>query len=85
MGEYYEGSIRNFKPDDDEKTKYIDADYMEFSFSELIEIAKEKWGDDIDLDKLEISPDYIHTRCLGYDLYDPMDYDKYLVMTYQKN
>tara|TARA_R110002020_G_scaffold86013_1_gene212191 strand:+ start:350 stop:574 length:225 start_codon:yes stop_codon:yes gene_type:complete len=72
-------TIVNYTPTDTDTTMYI---LGEAPLSEIIEKSKDKWGSDIDFDDIEISSEYIHTRCLGYDLYDSSDYDEYIVVTY---
>lgn len=69
----------DYTPTDDDTTIYI---LGESPLSEIIARSKEKWGDDINFDAIEISSEYIHTRCLTYDLYDSSDYDEYIVVTY---
>ena len=48
--------------------------------AELLEQAKEKWGADISLETLKITPEHIHCYCLGYDRYDSSDYVDYLLI-----
>lgn len=75
-----DGGIKTFWPDDDDKTIYIDRD---LSLSEIIKIAKEKWGDGVDFDNLTIGSEYINTDCLGYDRYDPIDYTQFVVIEHR--
>lgn len=76
------GEIRNYEPDDDEDTLYILSDsFWATSLEEIIERARVKWGSATKIEDLYIKAEYIHTRCLGYDRYDPSDYDCYLVIT----
>ena len=70
-------AIKNAYPTNDDNTLYI-ADDGGISFSDLISRANEHFGS---LDNLTIKPEYIHTRCVNYDLYDAMDYDNYIVIT----
>ena len=82
---YYKRSnsnITDFKPDDTETTLFLECNYDQYSILDIVNRAKEKWGDSIQLDEIEISSEYIHTRCIGYDCYDPGDYENYLVITY---
>lgn len=69
-------TIRDFWPDEDDNTMYI---YGESNLSELIEKIQEKWVG-ISLDEIEISSEYIQTHCLGYDQYDPGDYNNFTVI-----
>jgi hypothetical protein len=84
MGHSYSnnGRIKNFWPDDIEgNTIYLDGS-ASLSLSHIIEKAKEAFGASIDFDDIEISTEYIHTSCLGYDLYDSSDYTCFIVITY---
>lgn len=72
-----DGRIKTFWPDDDDKTIYKARD---IGLSEILELAKEKWGEDIDLDQITIRSEYIHTDCLTYDQYDPSDYTCFVVI-----
>lgn len=83
MGKYIrEGtSIEDFTPDDDENTFYI---CEHACLSEIIDNARTKWGDDVSFENIDIEAKYIHTECLGYDLYDPNDYTRYLKITRNK-
>lgn len=71
------GTIENYEPDNDENHLYIEASYG-LSLTTLLERIKNHFGQDIDFEDLEISSEHIHTRCLGYDLYDSGDYDEYI-------
>lgn len=68
----------NFKPDDTEECFYIEGSA---TFSEIKERAEDYWRASGGFKDLQIEPEYIHTRCLTYDRYDPMDYDNYLCIT----
>jgi len=76
-------SIRDFWPDDTESTIYVDASQAP-TLNDLLAQAQEKWGEDIELSDVRITAEHIHTRCLGYDLHDPSDYDDFVVLTYTK-
>lgn len=54
------------------------------SIADLLSEVKNHFGADVNLDDLLIESEYIHTRCLTYDLFDPTDYDDYLVVTLKK-
>lgn len=74
--------IRNFTPDNTPDTLYIDASlYTSLTLGEIIDKAREHFGDNICFDDLTVNAEHVHTRCLGYDLYDPTDYDDYVVIT----
>ena len=76
MGHHKVGSIEYFHPDDDENTIYIPDNVK---LDELVDIVEQKWPG-IDLSTITIESDYIHTSCLTYDLYDPSDYTKFIVV-----
>ena len=84
MGAYTRAGtqIRDFTPDDTAETLYLDSS-CSWALSDLLERARQKWGEAIAVDDLSIEADYLHTHCLGYDRYDPSDYTKYLVITYR--
>ena len=61
-----------FWPDDTNESFYLTYD-EKIGLTDLIAEAQMKWPG-IRTEDLEIAPRHIHTRCLGYDLYDPGDY-----------
>ncbi len=61
-------------------TLYIHASHSEIAFSDLMEQIMDHFGQEIDVTTLTFEPEYIHTRCIGYDLHDSGDYDNYLVI-----
>ena len=72
--------IRDFWPDDTDMVMYIETGYSSTNLDELIEKINEKWPDS-KLSEFEITSEYIHTSCLGYDLYDSSDYTHFIVIT----
>jgi hypothetical protein len=76
---YYKNSrgIESFEPDETETEFYISEWTGSINIAEILEKCKEKWNID-DPSKIRIHPEYIHTDCIGYDLYDSRDYTKYL-------
>lgn len=70
-------AIENYTPVDTNDTIYL---LDTASLTDIINAVHEKWGD-VDFDNIRVDPQYIHTRCLGYDLYDASDFDNYLVIT----
>ena len=76
-------SMWNYSPDDTDDYFYLLSN-SEYSLSEIIEKAKEKW-ENITLDQITIRSEYIHTRCIYYDLYDPSDYENYLIIVKTKD
>lgn len=75
MGHYKRDGIDCFQPDDTENTFYIP---YSASLSDIVEQVKEKFGSEVDFEDVTITPEYIHTHALGYDLYDASDYDNFL-------
>lgn len=69
------GQIKTFWPDDTEEEFYI-------AFGEdlgtIVQMCKTRWGEDIRLDDIMITPEYIHTDCLTYDSYDSGDWTHFL-------
>lgn len=73
------GLIKDYWPDDTEDTIYITGI---ISIAEVIEKATAKFGN-MDLSKLLVMTDNIHTSCLTYDLYDSSDYTLFTIIQYQ--
>ena len=71
-------TIKNYTPENDAKTLYILGDSI--GINDLIERIKAHFGDDVNMDNITITGTKIHTRCITYDLYDPTDYDNYLII-----
>lgn len=69
--------IQTFWPDDDDSTFYIES-YA--SLGCIMSKAAEKWPG-ASVDDIEITAEYIHTDCLGYDLFDSSDYTNFLRVT----
>lgn len=70
-------TITTFTPDDTEDTIYL-SEYS--SFLDIYNKTNEKWPG-IQLTEVTLHAEHIHTDCLGYDKYDPMDYTNYIVIT----
>lgn len=83
MGDYRDDLGRKcYTPDNDESILYIpQPKYGSIPFGDMMEAIRGHFGEDVDLDSLEIGGEEIHTRCLGYDLYDSGDWDQYLIIT----
>lgn len=73
------GTIKTYWPDDTEDTLYLTSD-SQHSLAAIIELCKEKWPD-VDFNDLLFESEKIHTDCLGYDLYDPMDYTDFIIIS----
>lgn len=75
-----DGSIKTFWPDDTDTVMYVEAGSMfapAVNMADLLQKIYEKW-EDAALTEIEITSEYIHTDCLGYDLYDPGDYTTFI-------
>lgn len=77
------GQIRTYWPDDTDNKLYISTENS-VTLEDIIYRAKQKWGKDISFKDLFISSEHIHTDCLGYDLYDFMDWTTFITITKQK-
>lgn len=75
------GQIQCFWPDETDTGFYLE---YSTTLSDILNQARVKWGEDIDLTKLKISPQYIHTDCLTYDCYDSSDYTNFLLIEYEQ-
>lgn len=83
MAEYKDSrGVRCFTPDDTDTEIYIRSHYESKNLGFILETAREKWGNDINIEDLEIQPEYIHEEALGYDRYDSSDYACYLRIEY---
>lgn len=74
------------EPKNTEKELYIYLGMGEFgssyiSLQSIIDKAREHFGPSFNPENCSIGGEHHHARCLGYDLYDSMDYDNYLVIT----
>lgn len=87
MGEYFrQGTcIRDFTPDETNEMFFLEGEFGDFSLEVLLEKAVEKWGNVANPRNIMIRPQYIHTRCLGYDQYDPCDYDNFLQISIDRS
>lgn len=71
--------IQDFWPDDTDTEMYIQSDSVS-SLQDLLDRAREKWPD-ASMGQIRITAEEIHTACLGYDLYDPIDYTDFIILT----
>lgn len=75
----------NFWPQDSLDTTYIATpSYSEISLQEIIDRARSKWGENVDMDDIRIEAEYIHTDAIFYDRYDPSDYMNFIKLTNTK-
>lgn len=70
-----DNGIRTFWPDNDEKNLYLESSK---TFPEIIEAIEEHWGKGVNMDGLIFEAEHIQIDCLGYDLYDPMDWSYFI-------
>lgn len=79
------GGIRTYWPDDTDTTMYIQtSDSASPTLAELLDKIQTKWPEcsfENLIETITITSEKIHTDCLGYDLYDPMDYTDFIVIT----
>jgi len=70
-------------PENSETILYISCGIgsYQIDFLNMMDSIKSHFGEEISLEELDITAEYIHTRCIGYDLYDSSDYDNYIVIT----
>jgi len=66
------------EPQSDETCLYIKGESL--SLWELIQNAGKHFPD-TDFDQLHVGREHFHARCIGYDRYDPWDYDDYITIT----
>lgn len=71
--------IRDYWPDNTDTKIYIHCDTAAPTLAEILQEIEEKWPGS-SAENIRISAEKIHTHCLGYDLYDPMDYTNFLVI-----
>jgi len=67
-------------PESDKNTLYIPSNGC-LTLDALVSIAKDHFGHDVDLSDLEVEGAKLHTRCVTYDLYDPNDWDDYIIIS----
>jgi hypothetical protein len=48
--------------------------------NEIMEESIKHFGPNVSLSDLSIGREHFHARCIGYDLYDPSDYDDYITI-----
>lgn len=83
MGHYTDTrGVSCFRPDDTDTEFYLESNYTSKSLGLILELARDKWGEDIDIEELHIEPEHIHENALGYDRYDSSDYSNYLRIEY---
>ncbi len=68
------GTVRTFWPDDTATEFYIAEGA---SLVEILEKAQALWPNTCQ-SRIQITPEYIHTDCLGYDLHDSGDWTHFL-------
>jgi hypothetical protein len=73
-------TVRDYWPDDTDDSFYVE---VTTTMADILERATAKWGT-VDLTKLLITAEHVHTKYLGYDLYDPTDWTNFLCITRNK-
>jgi len=68
------GQITDWWPDDTEEEFYVAEDA---TLSDILNSCHERWPG-FHPEKIRITPEYLHTSCLYYDLYDAGDYTHFL-------
>lgn len=71
---------QSYWPDNSDNKLYI-ASPLGCNPHELVRMCQQHFGDSVDMDKLEITAETLHTQNLSYDIYDPGDYTNFLVIT----
>jgi hypothetical protein len=69
--------ITDFWPDDGPDHFWLTSSSQP-SIAAIIEMAKERWGQDINLNHILIESQRIHTECVYYDLHDPNDWTDFI-------
>lgn len=74
--------IQTYWPDDDETTLYLSSSPWDsnLTLADIIQQAKDHFGEDVKIEDVAVSSEYIHTDCLTYDLYDAGDYTNFIVL-----
>ena len=72
------GQIKTYWPDDTDTEMYLDAEQI-WTKAEIQSRIDEKWPG-VSSENIVMSAEYIHTDCLTYDLYDPMDYTTFIII-----
>lgn len=65
-------------PENTDNTLYIRSGGV--SLMNIIDEAESHFGGSVDFGRLIVTSLRFHARCLTYDLYDPSDYDDYIVV-----
>lgn len=81
MGYYkrFGTDITDFTPDDTDTLIHLDGEWGGQSLAEILEKIQEKWPG-ASAENIRISSQKIQTRCIGYDLHDPMDWTNYIII-----
>lgn len=67
-------------PENDENTLYLLSN-RKMNFSDVLSNIEDHFGRCVDFSELEIESAKLHTRCVTYDLYDPTDWDEYIIIS----
>ena len=85
MGRYTDSrGITNFEPDNDAETFHFRM-CGECDIFEIMDAASRHFNNpNLSIEHVTFSAEYIHTDCIGYDLYDPSDYTIFMVIRLKK-
>lgn len=72
------GQITTFWPDDTDDCFYLNGS-SGYSFGDILEKAKQKWGENISLSDIAIEAEHIQTDCL-FDRYDSSDWTDFIAV-----
>lgn len=72
------GTIKTFWPDETENKIYIDS-ACEFNLNLVLECVAQKWGSNVDYEKIRISSERIQTNRIGW-FWDSSDLTTFLVI-----
>ena len=72
--------MKTFWPDNTPDTLYVDAVNC-YTILELMIVAEEYFGKDVNPERLNIDIENIHTNAITYDLHDPYDWTLFYVLT----
>ncbi|MDO8429781.1 MAG: hypothetical protein Q7S73_00230 [bacterium] len=69
-------------PEETKETLYIEGT-LGMNFQELYEKIQAKWPG-ITMEEIQIEPEYFHTHCITYDVYDSGDWTNFFCITASK-
>jgi hypothetical protein len=72
--------VTDYWPDENDLQFFITSS-TQHSLAAVIEMAKQKWGEDVVLNNIVLESESIQTRYLGYDLHDSSDYTDFIIVS----